>query len=161
VREGKTLNEISEIEGMPPLHLMYNWRRFHPDFKKNLEIARKDRAEYYHDKAVEVLKGADGASKEEVPGHKLQFDGFLKLAERGNPEAFNAKPQVLQQSAAPAMIVINTGINREPTTIEVNNEEICIGERSEDSIQHVHGAEGSGREEAIEAIGAEIGGTED
>ena len=145
------------MPGLPPLYILYNWRRYHPDFKKNLEIAKKDRAEYFHDKAVQALIDAEGATKEEVPGAKLQFDGFLKLAERGNPEAFNSKPQVLQGAIAPAMIVINTGINREPTTIEVNNEEICISGRDENELRGVHGDKGSGREEVIEAIGAEIG----
>lgn len=157
IREGKTLNDIALIEGMPQLHTMYQWRRYHPDFRKHMSDAKKDRAEYFHDKAVEALRDSAGASKEEVPGAKLQFDGFIKLAERGNPEEYNAKPQMLQQSAAPAMIVINTGINREPTTIEVNNEEICISEGSQDSIQSVPEAERTGREEVIEAVGAEIG----
>ncbi len=154
VREGKTLKEIAEMEGTPQLHTIYNWRRLHPDFKKKLTDCKKDRAEYFHDKAVQALLDADGVSKEEVPAAKLQFDGWLKLAEKGNPEEYNPKPQVLQGGAAPAMIVINTGINREPLTVEVNNEqEICIDREPESGLRDIHGEQESGRSENI---GAEI-----
>lgn len=160
VREGHTLQEIAAMEGMPKLHAIYGWRSGHPDFKKALVEAKKDRAEYFHDKAVAALQSAEGAAKEEVPAAKLQFDGWLKLAEKGNPEEYNPKPQMLQGGAAPAMIVINTGINREPTTVEVINEErLCTNRETENTTESVVKEAEIGSGEVEESLGAEIRGS--
>lgn len=157
IREGTTLKNIAAMDQFPNLHIIYNWQNHYPDFKMKMKQAKKDRAEYFHDKAVGVLEDADGISKEEVPGAKLQFDGFLKLAEKGNPDAYNPKPQQLIGGAAPAMIIINTGINRDsPITVETTSEEICVNKRSSDGLRRVYGQ--TRETEAGASIGAEISG---
>lgn len=124
VREGKTLNQISKMAGMPALHLLFSWRANNPEFALKLKQAKKDRADYHMDRAAELLENAENLEKDDVAANKLAIDGFIKLAEKGNPEEFQPKPQLLQSTVAPAMIVINTGINREPITVEVQNEHI-------------------------------------
>lgn len=121
VREGYTLKKIAEIEGMPPLHYIYSWRSGHPDFAKKMKDARKDRATWFHDEAVEVLKESATIEKDEVAREKFRFDSFLKLAERGAPEEYGAKPAGAIGGGA-MTIVINTGINREQV-IEVTGDE--------------------------------------
>lgn len=150
VREGQTLRQISQLDAMPPLFILYNWRNAHPDFKAKLKQARSDRAFYFEDKAIEALEEAEVSSKDDMAGLKLRLDGYTKLAEKANPESFSPKPQLLHGAAAPAMIVINTGINREIIEIEANNEKIRIGGGSEDRPGRVES-------KVKEGIGAEIG----
>lgn len=155
VREGKTIKWITQQDNMPAYSTVSNWRNLFPDFDAMMKQARRDRAEYYHDKAVEALEGAEGAGREELPAAKLQVEGFMKLAEKGNPEAFNPKQNVLQNANAPTMIVINTGINREPINIEVNNEKIRIDQRPEDGLR---GVSERGEGGAIETESREVPG---
>lgn len=112
VRQGKTYTSICTMEGFPPLHIFYQWRSIHPDFSKRLQDARADRANYFHDKAVDVLDSAEGITKDEVPGAKLRFDGYMKLAEKGSPSEFGNKIEHVGDGIAPKMIILNTGINR-------------------------------------------------
>ena len=138
IREGQTLLQVSRMEGMPALHTLYTWKSNNPEFAKKVAQAKKDRAEYHMDRAAELLDGAADLDRDQVASHKLAIEGFMKLAEKGNPDEFMPKPAQLQSQVAPAMIVINTGINREPITVEVqheNNQEdqvITIRERSEE-----------------------------
>lgn len=158
IRTGKTLQEVGNMAAFPPLHVIFNWRNYHPDFKQKLKDAKKDRAEIFHDKAVKELKEAEGISKDDVAAAKFRMDGYIKLAEKGDPEAYTPKPQLLQGGAAPAMIVINTGISREPITIEGEYEKICTDQRESDGLRGVH--EESGRDEGSGSIGAELHGAE-
>jgi hypothetical protein len=119
IREGKTYTMIAAMEAMPALHAIYRWKEVHPDFAKKLKAARKDRATYFHDKAVDILEESDKIDKDEVSRDKFRFDSFLKLAERGAPTEYGQQTQLALGSNAPTMIVINTGINREdPVTFE-------------------------------------------
>lgn len=139
VREGRTYEEVSSMEGMPALHLIFKWRSTHPDFAKRLKDARRDRATLHHDKAVEVLKDSDTMDKDDVPVAKFRFDSYLKLAERGSPEEYGqSHKQAPGSGGAATMIVINTGISREPVTIE------GVVHETEDSNRERTGSE-SGR----------------
>lgn len=151
IREGLTMQDIAKIGGMPPLHLIYKWKNIHPDFADRIKKAKGDRAEYYHDKAVAALDKADGSSKDEVPGLKLQFDGYLKLAEKNNPEEYAAKPDKVA-GAGTTVIMINTGINRRAIADGTNG--IIEGE----TIDHKGQSDGVGvdRDTPAAALGAEI-----
>ena len=160
VAEGNTLKKISEMAQMPPLYLIYNWRRSHPDFKNKLKQARKDRASYFEDKMIEVVDSAKDAGKDDVAALKLQMDGYNKLAEKGDPETYTPKPQNLLAAHAPAMIVINTGISRDTIEIEANNEKIRINQRSENGLRTVEEESGKSGSESP-SIGSEVGGLPD
>lgn len=150
------------MDNMPQLFILYNWRNAHPEFKAKLKQARKDRAFYFEDRAIEAVEEAEGASRDDIAALKMQFDGYSKLAEKGNPEQFAAKPQVLHGGGGPATIVIHTGIHRDSTTeIEVNNEKICISGRPESGVRRVYEEAERTRVEERKGFGAEVEGLPD
>ena len=162
VREGLTYKKISMLRNMPSLHLIFAWKNAHPDFAKRLKEARADRAALFHDRAVEVLEDDEPLTRDAVTAAKFKFDGWLKLAEKGDPNTYSAKPTSLPSSQAPTMIVINTGISRdEPITV---NGEVYEKE-STNAGGRIHVTGGLPESEPItevrEAIGAEISGLGD
>lgn len=155
VREGHTYKEIALMRGMPPMHLLYNWRNTHPDFAKRLKLARKDRASWFHDEAVQVIKESDTITKDEVAREKFRFDGLMRLAEVGDQDTYGKKTTA-QGGAGPTTIIINTGIRREEV-IEVSHEQISSEEFSEDGRRETVGdGRVSERSDAEIRIGAEI-----
>lgn len=129
VREGNTITKIAEMPGMPTLQLIYAWMRHHPDFKKAIEEARRDRAEHHMDKASDMLEAMEQnvecLSKDELNARKAVFDGHLKMAEKNNPEKLMDK----KGAGAPLQIIINTGIIRdedETTTIEAHGQRVDL-----------------------------------
>lgn len=167
VREGMTYDQICKMPGMPQKHLIFRWRDFHPDFAARLKKARIDRATIHHEKAIAVLEESDTIEKDEVPRQKFRFDSYMKLAERAAPEEFGQQTKVQHENAAPTMIVINTGINRdEPITLEgvCNEKEDSDGERHENAIgrtsqigAEIEGLTGGSGAEAIGEREGEIG----
>lgn len=165
LREGKTLTKISEMDAMPALHLIYAWRARHPDFKKSMGDARKDRGTYYHDKAVDELEDlGDDESRDRIGLAKFKFDSFLKLAERSAPAEYGQATTAAGGNSAPTMIVINTGIDRnKPVLIkEVYDEASIIGERELGGLRQ---APSLGAETFVDYEGTgesygEIGGSE-
>lgn len=164
--EGHTLREITAMPGMPPLYIVYNWKRYHPDFCDKLSRAKKDRATWFHDEAVQVLKDSDTLLKEDVAREKFRFDGFMKLAERNAPDEYGQKNPAAG-FVGPTTIVINTGINREEVIHIQGNEngEISSSEFSEDRGREIDrdGAVpvGDYAPEPEVRIGAEIEGDDD
>lgn len=120
LREGYSLAKISRMEQFPQLSVIYKWQELHPKFKERIKLAKAGRAEYFRDKAEEVLDNT--MEKEDVPVSKLKFEGYMKLAEKDNPAEYGRSQQQVGQQG-PMQIVIHTGISRdEPTTVEVINE---------------------------------------
>lgn len=157
VREGHTYKEIAAMNGMPPLHLIYSWRNAHPDFAKRLKDCRRDRATWFHDEAVTVIKDAATIEKDEVAREKFRFDGLMRLAEVGDADTYGKKG-ANHQGVGPTTIVINTGINREQI-IEVQHEQIPSEEFGEDGRQQTDydgGIPTGITPEAESRIGAEI-----
>jgi len=151
IREGRTVHEIATLKGMPPLHLIYRWRNAHPDFSQKLKAAKHDRADYFHDKAVEVLEKSDGFTKDEAPMTKLRFDGYLKLAEKNNPEEYTDKNKQVAGSST-TVIMIDTGIRRHETIIEGE----VLDEKSKSPSGQRDGVGGDTRG-SYYPIGAEVG----
>ena len=119
VREGKTLKQIASLPDAPSLHLIYAWRRMHPDFAKSLADAKADRAEYFRDKAVELLDQKDLDEDGKLKVAKFKFDGYTKLAAQDNPAEFGQKRE--DGGSAPTQIIIQTGVPLgEQPIIEVN-----------------------------------------
>lgn len=136
VREGTTVTKIAEMPGMPNLHLIYAWMRYHPDFRKAIELARQDRAEHHMDKAADVLEGTEqnmkSLGRDELNARKFVFDSHLKMAEKNNPEKLMEKKNI----GAPLQIIINTGIIRDEDgvkTIEAHGQRVDLdgGQRIE------------------------------
>lgn len=152
VREGSTYKDITALDYMPDIPILMMWKNRHPDFSENLKNARRDRAMLYHDEAVDVLRDSAGVERNDVAREKMRFDGFMKLAEKGAPQDFLPKVQDKAIGNAPTILIINTGVNRQPVTIDAG---VINVEETTQSIGTGEHVTGSGSD-ADEAIGAEI-----
>lgn len=117
VRQGRTLSSIGNDPRFPPIEVISHWRRMHPLFEDNIKLARKDRAEGYHDKIIDMAHALSEnggiMSKEEIAAKKVAIDSFKWAAEKNNPEDFGKKQEISHSGNAIApTIVVNTGINR-------------------------------------------------
>lgn len=142
VKQGKTLKEISEEPNMPPVEIVSHWLRTDKMFAAEMQIARKERGEYYHDAAMEIAKtAARGAHKDAVPSMALAIKTFQWGAERAKPESYGNKVTHEGSETKPILMrVINTGISRatkpdvpvEAITTEVTDVKAREEERNED-----------------------------
>ena len=80
VTEGRTMREVSAEIGIP-YYVLYGWTRAYKEFKSGLKQARKDRAEYYHDKVLEI---ADNTTNKNVRPNKLKVDAYRWAASVGS-----------------------------------------------------------------------------
>lgn len=115
VREGKTFKEITDIPDMPPMHVIAHWQRTDRMFGEEMKLARKERGEHYHDKAMEMAKKAESAFKDDVPGLSLAAKIYQWGAEKAKPESYGNKVTHEGSVEKPILMrVINTGISRQP-----------------------------------------------
>ena len=125
VRMGKTLTEIGEDKRFPPYEVISHWRRMHPLFDDQLKLARRDRAEGYHDKIIDMadrLNETGGImSKEEIAAKKISMDAYKWAAEKNDPDSFGKKQEIRHENTAPTTIVVNTGIVRNKPDVIVND----------------------------------------
>jgi hypothetical protein len=113
LREGKTMTQIvSDHDFLPPVHVIYNWRRLHPDFAQKMDAAIKDRAHYHLDKAMDIAEDAKDSCKDAVPGLKLSADIHLKLLEKSDPDRWGSKVKLSGDKDSPLKIIVDTGIKR-------------------------------------------------
>ena len=128
VREGKTLAEISQIGGMPPLEVIAHWQRKDRMFAEEMKIARKERGEHFFDRAMMIANNAaEGLiHKEDVPAATLASNLYRWGAERSKPESYGNKVTHEGNAEKPILMrVINTGINRQkPDVVVAKTEEI-------------------------------------
>lgn len=138
VTEGYTLKEVSGVNGMPPLHVIYKWKRDNEEFREQLGKAFEDRAHFYHDHAVETALTTN--NKNQVPVNRLKIDTLKWAAEKGNTASYGNKQVVEGNPDKPVQFVIDTGVQREVievesevsnNVIETSGEEVD-GKRSED-----------------------------
>lgn len=135
VAEGFTLSDLDNDPDLPPLHVIQHWRRSQPMFDTELRLARKQRADVYHDKVVQIADNAANLNyrdREELANAKLAADQYRWLAEKGNPESYGNKVTHEGSDEKPiTMRVINTGISRNLPDIaiekEVQHDEITEG----------------------------------
>ena len=146
VKEGKTLNDIAAEPDMPNLSIISNWQRMDRMFAEEMKLARLARAEYHHEKVLDLAgKAANGEySKDEVPGIKLGADLYKWSAERANPERYGNKVTHEGSTEKPILMrVINTGINRaaKDVIVEVDSKEIPNGSESQQQSKPQHSNE--------------------
>jgi len=146
IREGKTMTQIvRENDFLPPVHVIYNWRRLHPDFAQKMDAAVKDRAHYHLDKAMDIAEDARDSCKDAVPGLKLSADIHLKLLEKSDPDRWGSKVKLSGDKDSPLKIIVDTGIRRAGDE-GFNQEEFEAIDAQFSRIQ-----DGEEKEEAIEA----------
>ncbi len=91
LRAGETEPKI--LESMGVTKSQYHYLLVKDDqFRKELEEARKARAEVWHEKIAE--SALQVVEKDEVPGERLKFDKLKWLAEKDNPDRYGDKKTV-------------------------------------------------------------------
>jgi hypothetical protein len=108
ITEGGSLTRVCQEPGMPSYQTICRWRRIHPEVDEMLGRARRDRAEYLRDKALETAEYAD---EEEVNSAKLRVETYKWAAGKDAPDRFESKGPSTN-IVAPTTIIISTGIDR-------------------------------------------------
>lgn len=124
VAKGRPLTRLGESDKFPPFQVIQYWRRMYPDFDEAINLARRDRAEYYHDKVMDSAERLESGvmDKDQVNATKAAIDAYKWGAERNDPDTFGTKRQD-SEGGGPSTIVINTGIQRnKPKQTEVIHE---------------------------------------
>ncbi len=112
VMQGRTLSEITNMQGMPSYATIVKWKSEVPQFKERLSEARRSRAELFHDRVVDSLNESAPETPAEAQHAKLEFEKLKYLAEKNNPEEFGAKQTISGDKGNPIRIVVDTGIKR-------------------------------------------------
>lgn len=91
------------------------WRRTSKAFVEKLAAAKKDRAEYFHDEAIDISRASGDA--------KLNVETAKWAAEKGNQEEYGTRTKIVGDPNAPLTFIVDTGIRREgdPGYIEPEN----------------------------------------
>lgn len=119
VLEGKTLTSVCSLDGMPKVRDVYMWLRQHEDFKEMYDYALKAKALYAMDKIEDIAEESRYATKDEIPGMKLAFEGYKLIAERHDRTRYGAQEAKAQGGNT---IIINTGINPDPNDTRTVND---------------------------------------
>lgn len=132
IAAGATFADLDRDPDVPPLHIINHWRRSQAMFDAEIKLARKQRADMYHDRVAEVAANAAElryVTREELANAKLAADQYRWLAEKGNPDAYGNKVTHEGSEEKPiTMRVINTGINRNLPDVVVQSKEVTNGE---------------------------------
>jgi hypothetical protein len=142
IREGKTIKQIGDDTSYPSLSVIAHWRKMNPTFDEEIKLARKQRAEYYHDKVIDLAEKI--TDDDNVAVAKFKADQYRWAAEKGDPASYGNKIEHTGSNVAPSIIVF-TGIDRsaKPDIIEVISEQKNTG----NSGQQISDAESGGVQE--------------
>ena len=121
IREGATLKSIGDNPAFPSLTVVHYWRRSNATFDEEIRMARKDRAEYYHDKVLEIAE--DTIDRDDVVVAKFKADQYKWAAEKGDPSSYGNKIEHSGSNVAPTIVVM-TGIDRKPDIEVIDYEEV-------------------------------------
>lgn len=133
--KGVSIRQIAGTLGIPPLRILRRWRSQFPEFERKLQIAGKDRAEFFLEEAIASAERAQNLK--DAPAEKLRVDTYKWAAQVLDNDTFGAKTKISGDANAPLQIIIDTGIRRarteEPketkeTAIDVTPEEVVGGE---------------------------------
>lgn len=109
VNDGATLIEAAKEYGVDYASIC-RWRRESEEFRTALLNAKKDRAEFFHDEAIEKARSQ---AKTAFGDKKLEISTLQWAAERGDAENFGSKTTIRGDKDAPLGFIIDTGIRRE------------------------------------------------
>lgn len=116
VAEGMGVTKACGQQGMPPYPIVCRWKRERPDFARQLDEARKDRAEHLRDRAIDTAELAD---EDSVQADRLKVDTYKWAAGMDDQNRYGVK-KVQFDADTPLQIVVNTGIVRDVS----NNTEV-------------------------------------
>jgi len=112
IRNGTTLKAIGEMDNMPSTARIYAWESVYPEFKLRVQQARKQRAETFADKALELALTPMG--KDAVPAAKLAVDTLKWRAEKADPDNYGAKKVDDGPKGTNINITLHTGVLDSP-----------------------------------------------
>lgn len=106
---GKTFNQLDKLKQFPSTRTVFYWYARDLEFKNLIDEARRVRAEFYHDRLVEV---AEDVEEDNARSSKVKADIFKHLMGVNDKERFGVAPK---QDVGPVSvnIVFQTGINRD------------------------------------------------
>lgn len=114
VADGKTLRNIGQIPGMPPLSVIMRWSNKTEGFKDALAEARKSRAEGYHD-AIEHV--AFNTKEANARSSKVKIDALKFLASVNDRDRFGVA-KGSEGGGVSVSFIVNTGITDQPIQVE-------------------------------------------
>lgn len=117
IAEGASLTRICKNPNMPSYAVLCAWKRKYPEIEARIEDARRDRAEFLRDEALE--KADEATDKNDTPAATLKFEARKWAAGVDNAK-YSPKSKVEATLNAPTQIIVHTGIVRKP--LEENND---------------------------------------
>ena len=142
IASGAKITKICEKEGYPSYGQLLDWRRKYPEFDEKIRQARKDRAEYYFDKAVEQVESTP-AARDEIQRTKVVSDFYKNAAKLTSPENFTDKVEV-GGSIGVQIASVETGIRRPGDEGFDEKEVIDIKDSGDDDVGMQSGVETEG-----------------
>lgn len=115
IRAGITISKLAKDPHMPSTSTIYAWMSTNVEFKRRVNDARKQRAEHFHDMALDIALSV--TNKDEVPVARLQIDTLKWAAEKNDPERFN-KPKEVAAVSGGMTIVLDLGMGH--TVVPMN-----------------------------------------
>lgn len=115
IASGRSLTHVCDGIRYPTYAQFCRWRRMYPEVNTYLEAARKDRAESLRDQALD--EAMQTTTKDEVPAQNLKVN-TLKWLSGVDDVRYKESAKIDVAMSAPTQIIVNTGIDRAPRTIE-------------------------------------------
>lgn len=109
VLDGRSLGDICNEPGMPPYHVLAQWRRKFPECDEKIKLARSDYAEILRE---QVLAEAMAADKDTAQEAKLRMDALKWAAGVDNPDRYGNKTKVNVEGSIATQLIVDTGIRR-------------------------------------------------
>ena len=118
IREGKTVAASCKEHNLDT-SVLYAWLAVFPEFKERYLEARKQRADYHMDRAIDLSEAAIGMNKNEIPGLKLAVETHKWAAEKSDPMRF-AKPKEESDNGGGAITInLVTGVMDKPAPTNI------------------------------------------
>lgn len=117
IREGKTVKAAC-TELKLDTSVLYAWLSVFPEFKGRYLEARKQRADFHMDRALDLSESAIGAHKNDIPGLKLAVETHKWAAEKSDPMRF-AKPKEESDNVGAITINLVTGVMDKPAPTNI------------------------------------------
>lgn len=119
IAEGGFITKICRDPNFPPYSVICMWKKQKPEFAAMMAEARRDRAEFMHDEALDIADKV-APERDEIAKAKLQTELRQWSAEKGAPKEYGT-PKNEGGGGGSVTLILATGITRpgDPGFIEV------------------------------------------
>jgi hypothetical protein len=115
---GKSVTAIGRMDGYPCARTIFYWLGQYPEFKRQMDSAKKIRAEFFADKVITTAD--DLMHEDDAPVAKVKIDAYKWGSKVNDPDTYGDKLKHSGDASAPLGFVIMTGVP-DPEPIEVPN----------------------------------------